>query len=561
MRVEMRAGFWLLLSVAAAACADRDGAARPAADSPQYGGTVVIAANGDLDHLNSLVSAERYAQEVNRYVMFLPLVRYGPELEFLPALAESWNLTADTGVVFHLRRDVRWHDGVQTTARDVVFTFERAKDPETAFPNAEYFAHWRLATAPDSFTIRFAFTPHADPLAGLPFLPIMPAHLLDSIPAGQLRQAAFNRRPVGNGPFRFVEHRANDRWIFEANEEFPDALGGRPYVDRLIWRPIPEATGQVAELLAGVADLILSPPSDQYDALQEQPGVRGVERPSRQYAAVIWNGRNTPLDDARVRRALTLALNRQQIVDVLRAGHGEVAVGPIGPFHWSFDDAVAPLPYDPDSARAMLRAAGIEDGDGDGTRELQNGEPFEIELKLAAGSAINRDMAELIRADLAAVGVRIAARPVDGATMFQDLTSPSRPFMAVLAAWESDFRINLRDIYHSAERDGMFGGAGYANQRVDSLIERVALTADREDARPLYVELQRILRDEQPWAFLYYYADLVLLRDRLQGVEMDVRGALVNVGEWWVTDAAAPERPQPRDSADRSPTPDSAPPR
>jgi peptide/nickel transport system substrate-binding protein len=126
-------------------------------------------------------------------------------------------------------------------------------------------------------------------------------------------------------------------------------------------------------------------------------------------------------------------------------------------------------------------------------------------------------------------------------------------------AWESDFRINLRDVFHSAALSGPYQIASYSNPHVDSLIDRAAQARDRSEARPIYTEIQRILREEQPWSFLYDYPDLVLLRDRVRGVEMDVRGALLNVHRWWVTDpratAAAPAR---SDSAGRSRARDSA---
>ncbi|MBR9988770.1 MAG: hypothetical protein KFH98_03385 [Gemmatimonadetes bacterium] len=153
------------LVLAVVACADRNQDGDTAADA-EYGGTVVIANNSDLTDLNPLVAGEKYSQEVNRYMLFLPLVRHAKDLSLEPALAERWDMLGDTGVVFHLRRDVRWHDGVPTTARDVVFTYQRAQDPETAFPNAEYFQSWTGVEAPDSFTVRFTFEPHMDPLAG-----------------------------------------------------------------------------------------------------------------------------------------------------------------------------------------------------------------------------------------------------------------------------------------------------------------------------------------------------------------------------------------------------------
>ncbi|HSH45612.1 MAG TPA: ABC transporter substrate-binding protein, partial [Longimicrobiales bacterium] len=242
----------LSLVVFAGACGDSTRA-------PRSGGTVVIGAGSDLDHANPLVSVDAWTSEVLRFALFTPLVRYGEDLSYEPYLAESWETSGDTAVTFHLRDDVRWHDGTRTTAHDVLFTYERATDPETGFPNSDYFNRWTGGEVLDSFTIRFTFQPHAEPLAGLPFTPVVPRHLLDSIPAAQLRQAAFNQHPVGNGPFRFVSQRSNDRWVFERNPDFPEGLGGPPNLDRLVWRVIPENSAQLAEIRAGEADLILQP--------------------------------------------------------------------------------------------------------------------------------------------------------------------------------------------------------------------------------------------------------------------------------------------------------------
>jgi peptide/nickel transport system substrate-binding protein len=552
-------GTWLLLPTLLAACVDRTVDTAAAGEEPQYGGTVVVAYSSDLRGLNPLVAGEKFAQEVNRFLLYLPLVRHAEDFSLEPVLAERWEMVGDTGVIFHLRRDVRWHDGRPTTARDVVFTFERAKDPQTAFQNSAYFALWTGVEAMDSFTVRFTFAPHMDALAGWVFLPIAPAHLLDSIPSARLQQAAFNARPVGNGPFRFVEFRQNDRWVFEANPDHPEALGGRPYIDRFVWRPIPNATAQVAELRAGTADIILAPPPGEYATLRNDPAFLGIERRGDQYANVIWNGRVPPLDDARVRQALGLGLDRQTIVQTLRAGFGVPASGPIAPSHWAHDTAVEPMPYAPDSARALLRAAGMEDRNGDGVLELPDGRPFEIELKLPANHALNRDLAELVRNDLSRIGVRINTRPTEWSVFVQDFDSPRRNFEAIQLGYSTEYRLNLRDAFHSDLIGAGAQFASYANPRVDSLLDGVSVARSTDEARPMYSEIQRILRDEQPWSFLYYYPDLVLLRQRLQNAEMDSRGVLVNVTRWWVRSQAAPAAPAGSDSAAHSQPPDSAP--
>lgn len=502
--------------------------------APRRGGTVVIAAGSDLDYANPLVSVDAWTNEIMRYVLFTPLIRYGPDLSYQAALAESWELEGDTAVVFHLRRDVAWHDGRLTTAHDVLFTFERARDPTTGFPNADYFARWTGGEVVDSFTIRFSYAPHADPLAGWPFTPVVPRHVLDTVPPARLRQAAYNTGPVGNGPFRFVSYRPADRWVFEANPEYPDGLGGPPRLDRLVWRVIPENSAQLTEIRVGEVDLALQPPPGEIRATADREGIRMVRKPSRQFSFIVWNGRRAPLGDARVRRALALAIDRGEILSALRDGLGQPGVGPIAPFHWAFADHLDPLPYAPDSARALLVGAGIRDTDGDGVLELPDGSDFELEFKHYAGTSVSRDVAEAVRADLAAIGVEVAARPVELTTLFADVTSPERRFDMVLLGWSADFRIDLRDLFHSDALDGPYQFGSYVSPEVDSLLDRAGSAMTREVAGPAWHRVQEVLLEEQPWTVIYYQTDAFLARDRVRALDMDIRGALVNVADWWV---------------------------
>jgi peptide/nickel transport system substrate-binding protein len=508
----------LLLLLILQGCADREPRA-------VRGGTLVVAAPNDLDFANPLVSANRYTMEILRSMLFVPLMRHDEQLGFSPALASSWELLGDTGAVFHLRRDVRWHDGRLTTAHDVVFTFQRAMDPLTAFPNADYFTGWNPAVATDSFTVRVTFRAQPEPLAGLAFLTIAPQHLLDSVPPERLRQATFNQNPVGNGPFRFVSQRSRDRWIFDSNPQFPEDLGGPPNLERFVWRVIPETAAQTAELQSGGVQVVLKPLAKQFDDMRRKPGMQGIIRPSRLYAFIGWNGKRPPFNDARVRRALTMALDRRQILDALRGGHGELATGPVAPFHWAYDKSLQPLPFDRDSARALLAEAGFAD------RQLR------FELKIPAGDDVNRDLAEMMRAQFAEVGVQMTTTQVDFSALLGDVTSPERKFDAALMGWESDFKLNMRDLFHSSALSGPFQLASFSDPRVDSILDQTATITRREESLPLWRRFEQIMRESQPWSFLFYYPDLILLSDRVRGVRMDIRGVLVNVPEWWLAPA------------------------
>jgi peptide/nickel transport system substrate-binding protein len=488
-----------------------------------------------LQSLNSIVNTDAWTREFIEHALFLRLLTLNPDLSYAPQLAQSYQLVGDTAVIFNLRRDVRWHDGRRTTAHDVAFTFERVKNEATASPHVEQFANWNAAQVLDSFRIRFSFQPHVEPLFAWTQLAIMPRHLLVSIPPAGLRQAAFNKRPVGNGPFRFVSQRANDRWVFEANRAFPAALGGRPYLNRIVWRVIPENTAQITEIRTGQVDMILGPRAENVQALDREPTMRAIIRPSNRYNMIVWNGKRPGLSDARVRRALTMALNRTELLKVLRRGYGSIAVSPIPAYHWSFDRALPPLPFDTPGARRLLTAAGWVDRNRDGVRENAAGQPLEIELQVVANNQFNRDLGELVRAQLQRVGVRINVRPIDFSVMIQNITDPARNYDAAYLQMSTDLVLNFHDAFHSSTLDNPFHATAYANPEVDRILEEATVTTDRQRAIQLWRRFQRIMRDDQPMTMTWWSPDLIVVRERLRGVSMDVRGALLTLPRWYVT--------------------------
>jgi peptide/nickel transport system substrate-binding protein len=314
----------------ALAAVDAHWATLEPATSPETGGTVIGAGLAEIPGgMNGLVTADQIANQHQLYVHLMSLVRFDEDLQPEPYLAESWQFD-DQGrqLTFRLRRDIRWHDGTPTTAQDVAFTYQRAKDPETGFPNPGYFAYYDGVEVVDSFTVRFRIRPHAQILDTWRATPILPEHLLGDVPSPELAAHPYGSVcPVGNGPFRFVEHRENDRWTFAANPEFPEALGGRPLVDRYVFRIIPEQTTILAELLAGTVDLYFSVVPDHAGAIRSAPDVRLIRSRSRDYVFVGWNSRRAQLANPDVRRALTLATDRQAMVDGLLGGCTAVPLG------------------------------------------------------------------------------------------------------------------------------------------------------------------------------------------------------------------------------------------
>jgi peptide/nickel transport system substrate-binding protein len=229
-----------------------------------------------------------------------------------------------------------------------------------------------------------------------------------------------------------------------------------------------------------------------------------------------------------------MAMDRGEILEALRDGHGQLGVGPVLPFHWAWNDELEPLPYHPDSALALLRGAGIRDTDGDGVLERSDGQDFTLDLKFPAGNDYLRDLAEAIRNDLAELGIRVTTSPVELTTLIGDVTSPDRRFEGALLGWTGDFRLDLRDLFHTEALEGPYQFASFSDPEVDSLLDRAGAEVDTAVAAPAWRRIQEILREQQPWTVLYYDTDVLLARDRVHDMDMDIRGTLVNVSDWWV---------------------------
>src|SRR5256885_14714725 len=295
------------------------------------GRTVVFASGAELQSINPLVTIHPLAKQVQRYVLLTTLARYDAALVPRPYLARAWVWSPDLQALrFRLQSGVHWHDGTPTTARDVVWTLNAARDPATGYPRLNDLAAVSWVTDPDDSTVVVRF---AAPQRGFPDvltdLAILPSRLLDTVPASRLREAAWNDHPVGNGPFRFVSHEPRRRWVFAADSTFPAALGGPPRLERFVVVVVDEPSTKLAALTSGEVDFAGIQPA--HAALVRRDARLAVlDYPQIFPYGIVLNLRRPPFDDRRVRLALALALDRAEIVagDLYGPGGGAGGAGP-----------------------------------------------------------------------------------------------------------------------------------------------------------------------------------------------------------------------------------------
>lgn len=527
-RIFATAATAMLGAALAAACASPPEPERPS--------SVTIGTTADLGGVNELVSGgARFTTEVLDQLMVHLFdeqpdwSEHPPSVE--PALAESWQESADgREMTIRLRADVRWSDGAPITADDVLFSFEAQRSPEVAWPYGQSKREIDSMERLDERTIRLRFPgPSLYRMVDVNDGRILPAHRWRELPFDRWRtgEAWFRERLVSSGPYLLVAWRPGVEVVLARNPGY--FRPGLPKLDRVVFRVVPDAAALVERLLAGDIDFFdgLAPRDAGRVAAAEH--LRLIESPSRQFEYVAWNGRREPFDDPRVRRALTMAIDRRALIDALWRGYARLAVGPIPHGIWARDPALEPLPFDPEAARALLAETGFRDDDGDGTLE-RDGRPFRFELLTNSGNRTRTDAATLIRDQLRRIGVDVRPRPVD----FQLLGALNRAkdFDASLGGWAVDTTLDVRPLFHSAEIEQGWNVVSYARPEVDRALELARATTELAVARDQLRLVQRLVAEDQPYTFLCEPSRLAAVAADLDGVEVDQLAALGTLERW-----------------------------
>lgn len=493
-------------------------------------GIVVFASGADLESANPLVTVHGLSRQVQRFALFTTLARFDSALVPQPYLARGWSWSPDRRTLtLVLDRSVRWHDGTPTTARDAAFTLLAARDPRTGYSRAAELSMLDTAVATSDSTLRLGFSA-AQPQFPLILceLPVLPAHLLGGVPRADMRRAPFNLAPIGNGPFRFVERVPGQRWVFERNNDFPVSLGGPPALERLVIAVVDEPTTKLAGLASGELDFAGIAPTMAALAARD-PTLRVMDYPILLSTALVFNTTRAPFDDARVRRAVSLSLDRDRIVRAALAGYGRPAAGPVPP------EVPVALPAAPRldvaAADSLLDDAGWA-RTPDGTRS-RSGKPFAVDL-LTVGSGDNA-VEQLVQTDLSARGIRVAIRQLEMGAFLSRARAATKDFDLLVTGIPGDFALAyLGAMYDSRQHGGALDYGEYHSRELDALLS-TARQAPPDRQATAWRRVQELLAREVPSAWIYHSRGLQGVAARVQGVTFDLRGELASLHGWRVS--------------------------
>ncbi len=492
----------------------------PASPAPAPAGTLRIGLESAPTTMDPALSTDLYSSQIYSDIME-GLVMLDPQGVPQPALAESWSTSADGKAwTFKLRQNVKFHDGTEFTADDVKYTIDRILNPETRSPQRGNIAQITSADVVDKNTIRLttraAFAPILTNLA-------IAAYIVPKAAHSRLGRE-FARRPVGTGPFRWVEWVADDRVVLEAN---PDYYAGKPSIDRLLFRFIPEASVRLAELESGGLDLIAGVQAQELKRLRVSLIVDLQEVVGTNYRLYGFNTSVKPYNDVRVRQAIAQAIDKAKIVDVVWPGRAVVAEGPIPPTSWAFDERFKGLGYNLNRAKQLMAEAGHPNG-------------FEMNL-IMSDTEENRREVPLIIDQLKQINITVKPNFMDFPTLLSRLLKTDYDVLRVGWTVNPEPDSLLYVPFHSSAIGG-FNFTVFRNAKVDELLDRGRITTNVNERIRIYREAQRIIVQEAPMVFVFHEKRTYAHRKGVTGFKPHVSGWIVLKTPYGIDVKVAPGR-------------------
>lgn len=432
------------------------------------------------------------------------LVKYKDEnTEVIPALAESWESSKD-GLTwtFHLRKDVKFHDGTPFNAQAVKFNFDRWMDKNNPYHHGEfeYYGYMfggypgviKEVKAVDDYTVQITLN---SPLA--PFLSnlAMPNFAISSPEAIKKYGQDYFKHPVGTGPFKFVEWKKDDQVVLERNDEY---WGGKANFDKVIFRTIPDNSARLMELKSGNIDAMIGLNPDDVETVKNDPNLQLLLRPSMNVGYLAMNMEKKPFDNVKVRQAINYAINKKALVDAFFGGLAKPAKNPLPPSLWGYNDEIQDYEYDPAKAKALLAEAGFPNGFSTTLWAMPVARPYMPQPK---------QIAEAIQKDLEAVGIKAKIVTYDWATYLKKGENGEHELY--LLGWTGDNGDPDNFLYVLLDKDNAKKGSAsnvsfYKNDKVHELLIKAQQESDQAKRAEYYKEAQVIIHNDAPWVPLVH---------------------------------------------------------
>ena len=498
-------GRWLLGFAAAlsAACAT------PQATVPS--GAIIVGVRTGPNNLDPRLGSDETSERVAQLV-FNSLLTIGPDLRPGPMLAERMDNPDPLTYIVTLRRGVKFHDGHEFTAKDVVFTYGQMIDPSSVSPAKGAYSSLESVKALDDYRVEFKLK---EPFSAFPIQLAGPPKI---VPAGA--GPDFGQHPIGTGPYKFVRYAVDDQVVLAA---FADYFDGPPKNSGIVIRVLPDDTMRGLELRKGSIDVVVNDlPPDIVHQL-ESDNFHIAKSPGLDYSYIGLNMLDPVLKNVRVRHAIGYAIDRHAIVDYLRRGLARPATGLIPSQAWAYEPDIFQFTYDPNRARQLLDEAGYKDPDGDGPLPR-------LQLSLKVGNAEEvRLQATVIQQQLRDVGIDVDVRSYEFATMYADVIKGNFQMFGLqwVGGAMADPDILRRVFYSTQTPPAGFNRGHYDNPEVDRLLDLAGAAKTEAERKKYYGAAQKIIAEDAPYISIWNRTNVAIARPIITGLHLNATSDFV----------------------------------
>jgi peptide/nickel transport system substrate-binding protein len=479
--------------------------------------TLHLSISSNPSKLNPLIATDSASSQIADWV-FDALITYDKDGKIKPSLAKDYTFVDETTLRFFLREDVLWSDGVNFTAEDVKFTYDLMQSPKIFTPYKSQFRYVESVKIIDKFTIEVRYKEPYFKALETWFTSIVPKHILEK--EKDIMTSSFNQHPIGTGKYTLKGFEISKDITLHANKNYFEHA---PNIEKLVYHFIPDPATEFLMLKSKKLDVgSLSPLQieRQIDSdFKEHFAI--YEKISQGYTYMGFNLKNPKFKDPKVRKAISLAIDRQEMVDILFFGHGEVCRGPFMPGTFAFNDAIKAPQQDIQKAKALLKEAGYDEK-----------HPLAFEIVTNSNNKTRVYATQIIQHQLKKVGIKVTIRAMEWQAFLNTIVNP-RKYEAIVLGWALGLMPDAYSIWHSeGDKKGGFNFIHYKNEKVDRLIKKAEKTVDREKLGLIYREIFALIVQDNPYLFLYIPNSITVVNKNIKNVSPSIIGVMHNVIDW-----------------------------
>ncbi len=482
-----------------------------------FASTLHLSIASNPSKLNPLIATDSSSHEITNWI-FSSLLTYDKDGKIKCELADSYEFKDDITLLFTLKKGITWSDGEPFSSEDVIFTYDLITSPKIYTPYADQFRYVKSVKALDKYRVEVKYKEPYFKALEVWMSSIVPKHILES--EKEIMTSKFNQHPIGTGKYTLNGFEISKDIELFANERY---FEHKPNIDKLVYHFIPDPSTTFLMLKSQKLDLGgLDPLQIERQIDQDFRDHFSIyEEPSMSYTYMGFNLKNPKFQNPKVREAISLAIDRKEMVDILFFGHGEICHGPFMPKTFAFNEKIKAPIQNLKKAKKLLKEAGYNEKN-----------PLSFEITTNSNNKTRVYATQIIQHQLAKVGIKVTIRAMEWQAFLNTVVTP-RNFEVVVLGWGLGLMPDAYSIWHSEGiKKGGFNFVGYKNDKVDALIKKGEKTVDREKLGVIYREIFKLIVHDNPYIFLYIPNSITVVNKNIKNVSPSIIGVTHNLIDW-----------------------------